>query len=99
VVSQLGAHGQKAARGISGGGVPSAFAGSYGGTSVLNRGDRREAIFRTDEDRELFLKQVKLACRPRRETTMSLNWMAKRLNMGAAGSLANRLRQAGGKRI
>jgi len=28
---------------------------------------------------------------------MSLHWIAKRLNMGTAGSLANRLRHAGNK--
>jgi hypothetical protein len=30
----------------------------------------------------------------RRETTMTLTWIAKRLNMGASGSLANMLRHA-----
>jgi len=28
---------------------------------------------------------------------MSLNWIAKRLNIGTVGSLANRLRDAGNK--
>ena len=43
-------------------------------------------------------QKLKLARRLRQETTMSLNWIAKRLNMGAAGSLANLLRHAGRKR-
>ena len=30
---------------------------------VLNRGDRREAIFRDDRDRELFLETLGEACR------------------------------------
>ncbi len=37
-------------------------------------------------------EKLKLARRLRQETTMTLNWIAKRLNMGAAGSLANLLR-------
>ena len=36
--------------------------------------------------------KVRLARRLRQETTMTLSWIAKRLHMGAAGSLANRLR-------
>jgi hypothetical protein len=32
------------------------------------------------------------------ETTMALTWIAQRLNMGAAGSLANPLRAAKEKR-
>jgi hypothetical protein len=38
-------------------------------------------------------KKLQVARRLRRETTMSLNWIAKRLRMGAAGSLANLLRR------
>ncbi|MDB6065211.1 MAG: hypothetical protein JWR26_1419 [Pedosphaera sp.] len=38
-------------------------------------------------------RKVRVAQRLRRETTMSLNWIAKRLKMGAAGSLANLLRR------
>jgi hypothetical protein len=38
-------------------------------------------------------KKLQAARRLRRETTMSLNWIAKRLRMGAAGSLANLLRR------
>jgi hypothetical protein len=37
-------------------------------------------------------KKVKLALRLRQETTMTLKWIAHRLKMGAAGSLANKLR-------
>jgi hypothetical protein len=59
---------------------------------VLNRGDRREPIFRIDQDRLLFLDT--LAARLRRETTMTLTWITQRLNMGAPGSLANLLRRA-----
>ena len=29
---------------------------------VMNRGDRREAIFRTDQDRRLFLETLGQAC-------------------------------------
>ena len=38
------------------------------------------------------LKKARVARRLRRETTMTLSWIAQRLNMGTAGSLANRLR-------
>jgi REP element-mobilizing transposase RayT len=38
--------------------------------------------------------KLKLARRLRQETTMTLNWIAKRLHTGAAGSLANLLRPA-----
>jgi hypothetical protein len=37
--------------------------------------------------------KVRIAPRLRAETTMTLNWIAKELNMGAAGSLANLLRK------
>jgi hypothetical protein len=43
-------------------------------------------------------QKVKLALRPRQETTTTLRWIAQRLNMGVAGSLANLLRHAEGKR-
>ena len=39
-------------------------------------------------------QKLKMAQRLRKETTMTLTWMAKRLNMGTAGSLANLLRNA-----
>jgi hypothetical protein len=38
-----------------------------------------------------------IARRLREETTMTLNWIAGKLKMGAAGSLANLLRDAGRK--
>ena len=106
--------------------VSSAFAGNYGGTSVLNRGDRREPIFKDDDDRSLFLDalaeacaktgwqvhacclmhnhalhlqsrrkgdkdKVAIAARLRRETTMSLKWLAARLVMGSWTNVANLL--------
>jgi hypothetical protein len=39
-------------------------------------------------------ERLQLARRPRRERTLSLNWIVKRLSMGAAGELANLLRPA-----
>jgi len=39
-------------------------------------------------------QKLKIAQRLRRNTTMTLNWIAKRLSMGAASSLANLLRKA-----
>jgi hypothetical protein len=41
---------------------------------------------------------VAVARRLRQETTMTLNWIAERLNLGAAGSLASLLRDTEGKR-
>ena len=43
------------------------------------------------------LRKLAIARRLRRETTMTLHWIAKRLNMGAAGSLANLLRNTKAK--
>jgi len=43
-------------------------------------------------------EKVALARRLRQETTMTLNWIAQRLNLGAAGSLANLLRDSVWKR-
>jgi len=40
-------------------------------------------------------QKLKLARRLRQETTMTLPWITQRLNMGAAGSLANLLCDAG----
>jgi REP element-mobilizing transposase RayT len=37
--------------------------------------------------------KIRMARRVRKQTTMTLNWIAKELNMGAAGSLANLLRK------
>ena len=39
-------------------------------------------------------EKLKIARRLRRETTMTLDWIAERLNMGAAGYAAQCLRQA-----
>src|ERR1700722_436858 len=51
----------------------------------------------TDKDlaqrRKGDAKKLRIALRLRHETTMTLNWIAKRLNMGAAGSLGNLLRK------
>jgi hypothetical protein len=41
---------------------------------------------------------VALARRLRHETTMTLNWIAERLNLGVAGSLANLPRDTEWKR-
>ncbi len=42
-------------------------------------------------------QKLKMARRLRQETTMTLTWIARRLRMGAAGSLANLLRHDKGK--
>ena len=39
-------------------------------------------------------EKVRIARRLRKETTMTLDWTAERLNMGAAGYAAHCLRQA-----
>ena len=44
--------------------------------------------------RKSDVEKLKMARRLRKETTMTLAWIAQRLNMGAAGSLANLLRRA-----
>jgi len=70
---------------------------------VMNRGDQREDIFRDDEDRQRFLSTLGEACGktewqvpayglmrnhfPRQETTMSLKWIAQRLNRFLLGSV------------
>ncbi len=51
--------------------------------------DGAELQRRRKSDRE----KVKIARRLRRETTMTLDWIAQRLRMGASGSLANCLRK------
>jgi hypothetical protein len=48
---------------------------------VMNRGDRREPIFRDDKDRLLL----------RQETTMTLKWIAHRLKLGTWTHVTNRL--------
>ena len=81
---------------------------------VMNRGDRREAIFKDDTDRKRFMQtlgegcqktgwfvhawclmpnlearrkgdgeKLKLAIRLRRETAVTVKWIAERLRMGA----------------
>ncbi len=64
---------------------------------VINRGDRREAIFVNDADRERppdlvgppkgHPGKVKLALLLRANTTMPLAWVAERLQMGSRGYL------------
>jgi hypothetical protein len=44
------------------------------------------------------LQKLELTRRLRQDTKMTLNWIAKRLNKGAAGALANRLGKAKKKR-
>ena len=48
---------------------------------VLNRGDRREPIFKDDAEK------VAVAARLRAETTMTVGWIAERLGMGTRGHL------------
>ena len=63
---------------------------------VMNRGDRREAIFADDQDRQRFLDTLGEACQCKlriaerlgRETTMTLDWIAERLQMGTASHVA-----------
>jgi hypothetical protein len=89
----------------------------YGGAiyHVLNRGDRREPIFKTDRDHpplpdtsaENYRKtgwkgeaqKLKMTRGLRQETTMTLQWIANRLQMGAAGFLANLSRGGATKAI
>lgn len=79
---------------------------------VMNRGDRREAIFRDEAHRRRFLEtlgetcaktgwaeKVKVARRLRRETPMTLHWIAQRLRMGATGSAAQGLRDGWRERV
>ena len=90
---------------------------------MMNRGDRREPIFKDDADRGVFWTRwgkraakragrknrngtggkrcelgrrrkgdpakVAIAGRLRKETTMTLEWIAKRLNMGTKTHLAH----------
>jgi hypothetical protein len=58
---------------------------------LMSRGDRREEIFRDDVDRKRFLES--LARARRSETTMSLKWIARRLEMGSWTHVSNLLRQ------
>ena len=62
----------------------------FGGTSVMNRGDQREDIFRDDQDRQRLLAMLGEACGKTEWqvhaycliTAMSLKWIAARLQMG-----------------
>jgi hypothetical protein len=73
----------------------------------MNRGDRREPICTDDEDRQRSLareqltrwrkgdkRRVRIALRLRRETTMTLKWMAEQLAMGTWVNVARRLYEA-----
>lgn len=48
----------------------------------MNRGDRREAFFRNDAERQ----------RLKEESTMTLNWLAQGLAMGSASKVSHCLR-------
>jgi hypothetical protein len=76
---------------------------------VMNRGDRREPIFRDEDALEELSRRaedelkrrrkgdrenVKIAARLRRETTMTLKWIAERLYMGTWTNVANCLAKA-----
>ncbi len=65
---------------------------------VMNRGDRREPIFRDDADRQQLINTLGKACgktgwkvamasRLRAETAVTVKWIAERLQMGAPGYL------------
>ena len=56
------------------------------------RKDQRWTPAKLAQRRKGDLQKVAIARRLRRETTMTLNWIVDRLNMGADGSLANLLR-------
>jgi hypothetical protein len=62
---------------------------------LLAEGLRREGWAAADlaQRRKGDAGKVRMARRLRSETTMTLNWIAKELNMGTAGSLANLLRK------
>jgi hypothetical protein len=53
---------------------------------------RRWTSAEVEQRRKGDTDKVEIARRLRQETTMPLRWIAQRLNMGAAGSLANLLR-------
>jgi hypothetical protein len=66
---------------------------------VMNRGDRREPIFKDDPDRQRFIETLLEPCFKtawrvhalRQETTMMLSWIADRLQMGTRTHLAHLL--------
>ena len=57
---------------------------------VVNRGDRREDIFKDDLDRKGFLRALEEACQ-KTETAMSLKWIARRPHMGSWTHVSNTL--------
>jgi hypothetical protein len=68
----------------------------------IDRGDRREPIFRDDSDRRLFSETFGQACAKTdwqvrayghltSETTMTLTWIAGRLRMGTKAHLVHLL--------
>jgi hypothetical protein len=57
---------------------------------VLSRGDRREAIFRTEADRKLFLDLLGQTCR-RTGCQIHAYWIAENLHMGTWTYVSNRL--------
>jgi hypothetical protein len=59
--------------------------------NLMSRGDRREEIFRDDVDRKRFLESLARALRS--ETTVSLRWIARRLETGSWPHVSNLLRQ------
>jgi hypothetical protein len=72
------------------------FSGDIGGDVPKDRMEvKREGwtAWELAQQRKGDAANVRIARRLRAETTMTLNWIAKELNMGAAGSLANLLRK------
>ena len=51
---------------------------------VMNRGDRREPIFRDDKDRVLFLATLSECC-GKTGWAVTVKWLAERLQMGSPG--------------
>jgi hypothetical protein len=62
---------------------------------VMDRGDWQERIFLDDVDRQDWLKTLAEACaeRLRRETTLSVKWIAGRLQLGTPKSARALLHQ------
>ena len=67
---------------------------------VMNRGERRDAIFKDDQDRQTFLStlakaagKVALAVELREKTAVTVKWIAERLQMGSPGYLNHLLYQ------
>ena len=80
---------------------------------VMNRGDRREPLFRDDADRRRFVgtlgeacgktggqvyAYVRLAPELREKTTVTVAWIARRLHMGTRGHLTHLLYWQGRKK-